>query len=134
MTKNLQKFVSEIENKKRQDDTKSLIKIMEEESGFKSSLNGKIIGYGLYNFKYESGKVGHRIVTGFSPRKQNLTIYIMNGFSGYKKELEKLGKHKIGSKCCLYINKLADIDENILRKIIKRSVSDMSKRHEFKNV
>lgn len=134
MTKKLQKFISEIENQQKREDTMSLIKIMEEESGFKPSLNGKIIGYGSYHFQYENGKVGHRIVTGFSPRKQNLTIYIMNGFSGYKKELEKLGKHKISSKCCLYINKISDIDEKILRKIIKRSVSDMSKRYEIKQV
>jgi len=134
MTENLQKFVSDIKNKQKQEDTKSLIKIMEEESGFKPSLNGEIVGYGLYDFKYESGKIGQRILTGFSPRKQHLTIYIMNGFSEYKKELEILGKHKRSSKCCLYVNKLADIDEKILRKIIKRSVSDMSQRHEIKKV
>lgn len=132
MNKDLQEFVSGIESKK-QDDTKLLIKTMEEASGFKASLNGKIIGYGLYGFKYENGKDGVRIVTGFSPRKQNFTIYIMNGFSKYKKDLEKLGKHKISNKCCLYINKLADVDEKILKKIIKHSVSDMSKRHDFKS-
>jgi len=128
MNKDLQEFVSSIESKQKQDDTKSLIKLMEE-----ASLSGKIIGYGLYDFKYKNGKDGDRIVTGFSPRKQNLTIYIMNGFSKYKNELEKLGKHKISNKCCLYINKLADVDKDILRKIIKQSVSDMSKKHDFIN-
>ncbi len=133
MIKKLQEFLSEIENKQKREDAKSLIKIIEEESGFKPSLKGKIIGYGLYEFKYQSGKVGHRIVTGFSPRKQNIAIYIINGFSKYKKELDKLGKHKISSKCCLYVNKLSDIDEMIFRKIIKQSVLEMSKRHEVKN-
>ncbi len=133
MNKDLQEFVSSIEGKQKQDDTKLLIKLMEEASGFEASLSGKIIGYGLYGFKYKNGKDGDRIVTGFSPRKQNLTIYIMNGFSKYKNELEKLGKHKISNKCCLYINKLADVDKDILRKIINQSVSDMSKKHNFKN-
>jgi hypothetical protein len=133
MNNDLIKFIIGIEGKQKQNDTKSLIKLMEEESGFKASLNGKIIGYGIYGFKYENGKDGVRIVTGFSPRKQSFTIYIMNGFSKYTKELEKLGKHKISSKCCLYINRLADIDEKILRKIINKSVSDMSKLHDIKS-
>ena len=79
--------MSEIENKQKQEDTKSLIKIIEEESGFRPSLNGKIIGYGLYDFKYANGTDGISIVTGFSPRKQNIAIYIMPGFSEYGKNL-----------------------------------------------
>jgi len=132
MNKKLRNFVSEIENKQKQEDTKLLTRIIEEESGFKPSLNGKIIGYGLYNFKYANGKGGTSIVVGFSPRKQNIAIYIMPGFSEYGKMLKKLGKHKT-SKCCLYINKLADVNEEVLRNIIKQSVFDMSQKYECKN-
>lgn len=132
MDKELQQFIRGIQGKQRQDDAKLLIKLMEEGSGFKASLNGKIIGFGFYQFKYKNGKDGVRIATGFSPRKQNFTLYIMNGFSTFKPELQKLGKHKISSKCCLYINKLADIDESVLKKIIQKSISEISKRHNIK--
>ncbi len=129
MNQSLKEFISTIESKQKREDTESLVKLMEEASGFKPFLDGKIIGFGLYDFKYKNGKDGRRIVTGFSPRKQNLTIYVMNGFENYQNELEKLGKYKISDKCCLYINKLADVNETILKNIIKRSVADMAKRH-----
>ncbi len=132
MKKELREFLSQIESERKREDSKSLIKLMEEESGYKASLHGKIIGFGLYHYKYDSGREGDAIVTGFSPRKQNIAIYIMPGFSKYKKNLDKLGKHKT-SKTCLYINKLSDVNESMLRKLIKRSVSDMSKKYECKD-
>lgn len=132
MKKDIKDFIAKIENETKRKDSVTLLKIMEEESGFKAWLYGNIIGFGQYHYKYDSGREGDAIVTGFAPRKQNLTIYIMPGFPDYKKELDKLGKHK-ASKCCLYINKLADVDEKILRKIIKRSVSDMTKKYDCKN-
>ena len=128
MNKRLKEFISQIESSVKRKDSNSLIKIMEEESGFKAVLHGKIIGFGLYHYKYESGREGDGIVTGFSPGKQNITIYIMPGFSEYEKELEILGKHRTG-KSCLYINNLAEVDEKILRKIIRNSVAVMSKRY-----
>ena len=105
---------------------------MEEESAYKATLHGSIIGFGRYHYKYESGREGDSSVVAFSPRAQNITLYIMPGFSDYRKELEKLGKAKT-AKSCLYINKLADIDEKVLRKIIKHSVKNMQKRYECKN-
>ncbi len=128
MTKELKEFLSQIENKRKREDAVFLIKLMEEESGYKASLHGKIIGFGFYDYKYESGREGTAIVTGFSPRKQNITIYIMPGFSEYEKELEKIGKHKTG-KSCLYIKKLSDLDEMVLRSIVRDSVSVMSQRY-----
>ena len=129
MKKDLKAFIDKIDNETKKKDATRLIKIMEEESGYKAALCGSIIGFGLYHYKYDSGREGDAIVTGFSPRKQNLTIYIMPGFSKYGKELEKLGKHKT-AKSCLYINKLADVDEKIFRKIVKDSVKIMQKKYE----
>lgn len=84
-----------------------------------------IVGFGEYHYKYKSGREGDWFITGFSPRKQNLTIYIMPGFSEYADLLKKLGKHK-HSVSCLYLNKLADIDFQVLEKLIAKSVVDMA--------
>jgi len=129
MNKALKDYLSQIESTQKREDAFALVKLMEEESGYQASLHGKIIGFGVYNYKYESGREGVAIVTGFSPRSHNFAIYIMPGFSKYGNELEKIGKHKLG-KSCLYINRLEDIDSRVLRKLIKRSVADMQKRYE----
>ena len=83
-----------------------------------------IIGFGTYHYKYASGREGDFFVSGFSPRKTSLTLYIMAGFSMYPEILSKLGKFKHG-KSCLYIKKLDDIDRNVLRDLIIESVSHM---------
>ena len=85
-----------------------------------------IIGFGSYHYKYASGREGDWFVTGFSPRKQNLTLYIMSGFDEYGKLLQKLGKHKT-SKACLYINRLSDISLPTLRELVKLSVEHVAK-------
>lgn len=131
MNKELRQFLNAIENEKRQFDARRLVALMEEESGYKPKLHGKIIGFGSYHYKYESGREGDAIVTGFAPAKTKFSIYIMPGFSKYQKDLEKLGKHK-SSKVCLYINKLADVDEKVLRRIVRRSVADMTKKYKLK--
>ena len=87
-----------------------------------------IIGYGEYHYKYDSGREGDFLMTGFSPRKQNISLYIMMGFSKFDALLSKLGKHKLG-KSCLYINKLADIDEKILKEIIRLSFEQMKEKY-----
>jgi len=132
MNRDVRNFLNSIEKESKRDDCKALVKIMEEESAYKATLHGSIIGFGRYHYKYESGREGDSSVVAFSPRAQNITLYIMPGFSDYRKELEKLGKAKT-AKSCLYINKLADIDEKVLRKIIKHSVKTMQKRYECKN-
>ena len=105
MNRDLKEFINEIENETKRNDCKALVQLMEKESGYKANLHGKIVGFGLYHYKYDSGREGDAIVTGFSPRSQNISIYIMPGFSDYKKELESIGKYKTG-KSCLYIKKL----------------------------
>jgi len=85
-----------------------------------------IVGFGSYHYKYASGREGDWPLVGFSPRKQNLTLYIMSGFEKYEELLEKLGKFKTG-KSCLYINKLKDVDIHTLRELILESVKCMRK-------
>lgn len=88
-----------------------------------------IIGFGQYHYKSErSGQEGEWLLIGFSPRKQNLTLYFMTGFDDYTDLLNKLGKHKT-SKGCLYINKLADVDLGVLEELIKTSYEDMKRMH-----
>lgn len=87
-----------------------------------------IIGFGDYHYEYKSGREGDFFLTGFSPRKQNLTLYINGGFDQYSGLLEKLGKYKT-SKACLYIKKLDDVDTQVLQEIIKKSVTAMSKNN-----
>ena len=87
-----------------------------------------IVGFGTYHYRYKSGREGDWPRTGFSPRKQYLAIYIMPGFSNYEALLARLGKHRT-SVSCLYINKLADVDMNVLRQIITAAYKEMAKRY-----
>lgn len=86
-----------------------------------------IVGFGNYHYKYESGREGDWFLTGFSPRKQNLTLYLMSGFDLHQELLEKLGKYKTG-KGCLYIKKIADVDFTVLTELIKKSVESLTKK------
>lgn len=88
-----------------------------------------IIGYGRYHYKYESGRQGDFLVTGFSPRKAALSVYIMPGYRDLSEKLSRLGKHKIG-KSCLYINKLSDIDLTVLEEIVQDGVAYMKSKYE----
>jgi len=85
-----------------------------------------IVGFGSYHYKYASGREGDWPLVGFSPRKQNLTLYIMSGFDKYEEILENLGKFKTG-KSCLYINKLKDVNMRSLKELLSESVKHMKK-------
>ncbi len=120
-------FLSNIEEENRREDCKKVAAMMEEATGAKPKMWGaSIVGFGTYNYKYASGREGEWMETGFSPRKQNLTLYIMSGFTKYDELLAKLGKYKTG-KSCLYIKSLADIDEKVLRQLIESSVENVRK-------
>jgi len=121
-------FLQQLENDQQREDSLALIGLMEEESGYQAALHGTMIGFGMYHYKYASGREGDWFVTGFAPRKRNMTVYIMPGFSDYEKELAKIGKHKT-AKSCLYFNKLADLDEKMLRKMVRHSVKTMQKKY-----
>jgi len=87
-----------------------------------------IVGFGQYHYRYDSGREGNHLITGFSARKQNLVIYIMPGFRNYGALMKKLGKHK-HSVSCLYIKRLSDTDIDVLTALIERSVMDMKKSY-----
>ena len=114
-------FLLQVEKDKRREDSIKLLQIMKNLTKEQPKMWGpSIIGFGKMEYKNTSG-THDWMMTGFSPRKQNLTIYIMDGFTMYEQLLSKLGKHKLG-KSCLYINKLEDIDIDILEELISKSI------------
>ncbi len=117
-------FLSNVENPDRREDALSLLTLMKEATGVEGVMWGSaIVGFGSYHYKYDSGREGDTMIVGFSPRKQNLTLYLKGDFahdSHLAPLLEKLGKHKLGGGC-LYINKLSDVDLDVLRQIVKQS-------------
>lgn len=122
-------FINKVENKQRKADCFEIMDIMKEITKEEPAMWGSsIVGFGSYHYEYASGKTGDWPLTGFSPRKQNLTLYIMAGFEQYEALMSKLGKYKTG-KSCLYISSLADIDKAVLKKLIKNSVQAMKKRY-----
>lgn len=111
----------------RQADCKTLVKIMKQATRAEPKMWGpSIVGFGSYHYCYESGREGDWFLTGFSPRKRDLTVYIMSGFSEYDHLLAKLGKHKTG-KSCLYIKRLADVDLDVLRDLVRQSVHQVKR-------
>lgn len=119
-------FLNNVENEKRRTDSLAILKLMKEVMGEEPIMWGDaIVGFGTYHYTYASGREGDWMLTGFSPRKQNLTLYVMAGFDQYDDLLSKLGKHKLG-KSCLYINKLEDIDQDVLRKLVKLSAEHVA--------
>lgn len=114
-------FLKSVENDKRREDAFRVLDIMTEVTGEEPKMWGKsIIGFGSYHYVYASGQEGDWMATGFSPRKQSMSLYIMAGFPKFEELMKDLGKYKTG-KSCLYINKLEDVDEGVLKKLIKLS-------------
>jgi len=122
-------FLKGVDDPQKRKDCKAVAKMMREITGQRAAMWGtSIVGFGTYHYVYESGREGDFFLAGFSPRKQNLTLYIMDGFSGYKGLMKKLGKYKTG-KSCLYIKRLEDVDEGVLRKLIEGSVAATRKKY-----
>jgi hypothetical protein len=120
--RSVRSFIAAVENDTRREDAKTLLNLCEKATGWKPQMLGpSIIGFGLYHYNYETGHSGASCVVGFSPRKANLVIYVFD-FAGKAELLQKLGKHKGGLKQCLSINKLADVDLPVLKKILKAGV------------
>ena len=121
------KFLRAIQDEATRKDCQQLTKIMKEVTGAKPRMWGpSIVGFGAYHYVYASGREGDWFLTGFSPRKQNLTLYIMSGFDEYEDLLGRLGKHK-KSKSCLYVRSLEDLDLTVLKRMIRASVRHMQK-------
>ena len=113
----VQTFLEAVEHPTRRADGLRLDGIFREVTGWAPRMWGPtIVGYGHYDYTYDSGHSGSSLATGFSPRKANLSIYVMPGYANFGHILDRLGKHKMG-KACLYVNKLADIDEEVLKEL-----------------
>lgn len=124
-------FLESIEHEKRKADTVTVCDLIARLTGWNARMWGKsIIGFGAYEYHYESGRSGRWMMVGVSPRKTSLTIYIMPGFSGFDDLMGKLGKYKTG-KSCLYVNKLEDVDESVLEELVVKSIDVMKDRYEW---
>lgn len=126
----VQDFIARVPHPTRRADAERLLALFTRVSGSKPVMWGdSIVGFGEFEYTPAKGKKSYRwMLTGFSPRKQNLSLYFMNGFSRYGELLETLGKHKT-SVCCLYINKLADVDLAVLEQLLTQLVADMRAGH-----
>ncbi len=120
-------FLQSVDGEQKRRDARDILALMKEETGKRPRMWGtSIVGFGSYHYKYQSGREGDWLVTGFPPRKQNLAVYIMPGFSRYSTLMNRLGKYKTG-KSCLYLRRLGDVDQKVLRQLVTRSVADMKK-------
>jgi len=122
-------FINGLADERRRRESATLLDLMSEVTGEPPVMWGAgIVGFGSYHYKYASGREGDWPRTGFSPRKQSLTIYCVPGFAAQRDLLARLGPHKT-SVSCLYINKLDDVDLGVLRKIVERSVDQMARTY-----
>jgi len=122
-------FIAAVEPAERRSDCRALATMMKTITKSQPKMWGSsIVGFGLYHYKYASGREGDFFLSGFSPRKQDLTIYVMAGFDRYPSLMKKLGKYKTG-RSCLYVKRLADIDLDVLKKLVTESVRHMKKTY-----
>lgn len=120
-------FIAAVENDTRREDAQTLLKLFQKATGWKARMWGPtIVGFGAYHYTYDTGHSGSICVVGFSPRKANLVVYVSD-FPGKAGLLQRLGKHKGGLKQCLYLNSLADVDLDVLEKILKAGVAQTKK-------
>ena len=125
--KSVEQFLKKVENPTKKEDSFKILELMKEVTNEEPIMWGEsIVGFGSYHYKYASGREGDWPLVGFSPRKQNLTLYIMSGFDKYEEILENLGKFKTG-KSCLYINKLKDVNMRSLKELVSESVKHLKK-------
>lgn len=121
-------FLNKVKPETKREDCLQLRVWMTEVTGEAASIWGSnIVGFGAYRYVYESGRTGDWPIIGFSPRAQNITVYIMPGFASFESELSQLGKHSLG-KSCLYIKRLSDIDAKVLQQILKKAVRLMASK------
>ncbi|SFF46634.1 protein of unknown function (DU1801) [Paenibacillus algorifonticola] len=115
-------FIEEVENMKKREDAYKLLDLFTETTGLPAKMWGpSIIGFGSYHYKYESGHAGDAPLVGFSPRKAKISLYFATGDTQREVLLQQLGKHTAG-KACVYINKVADIDTDVLKALIHQSI------------
>jgi hypothetical protein len=123
----VKQFIDKVPDEQRRADCRTILKMMQEATGAKAEMWGdSIVGFGRLRYKYSTGREAEWMVIGFSPRKNYLTVYLMGGLQSNAKQLKRLGKHRTGGGC-LYIKKLEDIDLEVLREIVDKSVTAMNK-------
>jgi hypothetical protein len=122
--KSVDDFIESVENDRKRADSREILEMMRRITGEEPKMWGEtIVGFGTQHYTYKSGREGDWFLAGFSPRKQNISIYLSYGFGEWEDLLSRLGKHKTG-KACLYVNKLADIDTDVLEDLIRRTVEE----------
>ena len=128
--KSVTDFLDSVDNDTRREDSFAILALMKEVTGEEPIMWGdSIIGFGTYRYKYASGREAEWFLTGFSPRVQNLTLYIMDGFDKYDELLGDLGPHSTG-KACLYVRDLEKVDRGVLEDLIARSLEFIDARIE----
>ena len=131
-TASVEQFLAGLEPGRKREEAKVLDQLFQKVTGWQPRMWGPaIVGYGEYHYRYETGREGDYLATGFAPRRANLTIYIMPGYGDYGPILERIGKHKVG-KSCLYISKLADIDLQVLAELIAFGLRDLGNKYPIK--
>jgi hypothetical protein len=123
-------FLSAVEHDTRRQDALQLDALFRRVTGWTPRMWGpSLFGYGQYHYRYETGREGDFLATGVSPRKANLSIYIMPGYTDYTEIMARLGKHKTGA-ACLYVNKLADVDIDVLEELVRAGLSDLGRKYD----
>jgi hypothetical protein len=114
-------FLDAIEDPQRREDSRAICDLMAEETAEPPRMWGdSIVGFGSYHYSYSSGREADWMALGFAPRKGRLTLYLMDGFSGYQELLERLGPHSTG-RSCLHVKRLTNVDVDVLREMVRRS-------------
>jgi hypothetical protein len=122
-------FLEGIEEETKRADARALVGIMQRATGAPPKMWGtSIVGFGQYHYRYASGREGDWMLTGFSPRKRELSVYIMAGFDRYEELMSRLGKHRTGISC-LYVRRLADVDLEVLEELVRRSVAWLREKY-----
>jgi len=126
---NVADFIAQVADERQRADALELIALMQQLSGEPATMWGaSIIGFGRYHYRYDSGREGEMCRIGFSPRKGQTVIYLLDGFDGHTELLARLGKHKTG-KSCLYVKRLSDIDQAIFEEMCRRSLAYMAEKY-----
>ena len=119
-------FIAEVEDPARRADCQALVRLMQQATGERACMWGpSIVGFGSYAYRYESGRSGEAPLIGFSPRKGDLTLYLSAGFTRFPALMQRLGRHKVG-KSCLYVKRLADVDQAALVELLAAAVAALA--------
>lgn len=122
-------YIATISPDQKREDCEKILDMMADLTGWEPKMwGGSIVGFGDYHYKYDSGREGDFFRVGFSSRAQNITVYIMPGYSDFEDELSRLGKHKMG-KSCLYIKRLSDVDESVLKEMLEKGLNIMAEKY-----